>query len=150
MAYTMENFDRDYFIRHFPLLTPKEQREALQGVAPETLLAGLSDEQIRRYLARRERGRRCGPHAKSRGKTAMSIARRAELLVAIEELCRRYPEWRLGQLVANVAGWMDKDVWDIEDEDLLLAARLHLRHSPQPTQATADAPRDTPPAPTNK
>jgi hypothetical protein len=51
---------------------------------------------------------------------------RAELLAAIIELGRRYPDWRLGQLIANVAGWADRDVWDAEDADLLRAARLHL------------------------
>jgi hypothetical protein len=52
---------------------------------------------------------------------------RAELLAAITELCQRYPDWRLGQLVANVAGWADEEVWDVEDEQLLQAARLHLQ-----------------------
>ena len=51
---------------------------------------------------------------------------RAELLAAITELCVRYPHWRLGQLIANVAGWADQEIWDVEDEQLLDAARLHL------------------------
>jgi hypothetical protein len=50
-----------------------------------------------------------------------------ELLNAIAELQRLYPHWRLGQLIANVAGWADQDVWDVEDEQLLAAAELHLR-----------------------
>jgi hypothetical protein len=52
---------------------------------------------------------------------------RDELLAAIAELCRCYPNWRLGQLVANVAGWADQEIWDIEDEQLLSAARAHLQ-----------------------
>jgi hypothetical protein len=56
----------------------------------------------------------------------MNSQRRAELLEALAELGRRYPEWRLGQLLANVAGWADQDVWDVEDEQLLQAARSHL------------------------
>ena len=52
---------------------------------------------------------------------------RAELLAAIVELGQRYPNWRLGQLLANVAGWADQEIWDVEDEQLLEAARLHLR-----------------------
>ena len=52
---------------------------------------------------------------------------RGELLDSLAELRRRYPEWRLGQLVANVAGWADKDVWDIEDDQLLSAAEEHLQ-----------------------
>jgi hypothetical protein len=57
----------------------------------------------------------------------MNNEQRAELLTAIAELARRYPNWRLGQLVANVAGWADQDIWDVEDEQLLEAASLHLR-----------------------
>jgi hypothetical protein len=53
--------------------------------------------------------------------------RRAELMEAIAELQRRYPAWRLGQLIVNVAGWADQEVWDVEDEQLLAAARLHLQ-----------------------
>jgi hypothetical protein len=52
---------------------------------------------------------------------------RADLLAAIARLGERYPNWRLGQLIANVAGWGDHDVWDVEDEQLLEAARQHLR-----------------------
>jgi hypothetical protein len=51
---------------------------------------------------------------------------RSELLRALAELARRYPDWRFGQLVSNVAGWTDVDVWEVEDEELLAAARGHL------------------------
>jgi hypothetical protein len=57
----------------------------------------------------------------------MNSQQRVELLAAVAELCQRYPDWRLGQLVANVAGWADQDIWDVEDEQLLEAARLHLQ-----------------------
>jgi hypothetical protein len=53
---------------------------------------------------------------------------RVELLEAITDLCRHYPHWRLGQLVANVAGWADQDAWDIEDEQLLAAVQMHMHH----------------------
>ena len=56
----------------------------------------------------------------------MNSQQRANLLEAISELCLRYPHWRFGQLVANVAGWADQEIWDVEDEQLLKAARLHL------------------------
>jgi hypothetical protein len=56
----------------------------------------------------------------------MSVQTRADLLEAIAALGRKYPEWRLGQLVSNVAGWTNSDVWDIEDEPLLDAIRSHL------------------------
>lgn len=49
-----------------------------------------------------------------------------ELMEAIAELQRRYPDWRLGQLIANIAGWAGQEIWDIEDEQILAAARSHL------------------------
>ena len=76
MSYTMEDFRRDYIKDHFLLLTPEEQRESLErlpperrrevlaslppeerreilaGLPPEERLAGLSAEQIRKYLDR--------------------------------------------------------------------------------------------------
>ena len=56
----------------------------------------------------------------------MKNGNRAELLEVIAELCEKHPGWRLGQVIANVAGWADEDVWDVEDEQLLEAARLYL------------------------
>ncbi len=53
-----------------------------------------------------------------------------DLLAAIAELRQRYPSWRLGQLIVNVAGWADQEIWDVEDEQLLEAARLHLEQLP--------------------
>lgn len=51
---------------------------------------------------------------------------RTELFAALAELSRLYPHWRFGQLVANLAGWADAEVWDAEDGQLLSAARKHL------------------------
>jgi hypothetical protein len=62
----------------------------------------------------------------------MNNQERAELLAAIAELCQRYPQWRLGQLIANLAGWADQEIWDVEDEQLLQAARLHLNQFVSP------------------
>jgi hypothetical protein len=62
MPYTMEDFEREYAKKHFPKLTPKEQREALElltpgqqrdllkSLPPEERLAGLSADEIRTYL----------------------------------------------------------------------------------------------------
>jgi len=51
----------------------------------------------------------------------------AQLLADFEELC---PEIRLGQLVTNLAylarGPSNGSVWDVEDAELLAAARKHL------------------------
>jgi len=49
-----------------------------------------------------------------------------ELLEAMSELRVLFPDWRMGQLVANLAtsaGAKDGAIWDIEDDQLLLAAR---------------------------
>jgi hypothetical protein len=59
-----------------------------------------------------------------------------DLFAALAELSRRYPDWRIGQLVANVAGWADEDIWDVDDERLLAAATAHLQQ-----QATEAAPK---------
>jgi hypothetical protein len=62
---------------------------------------------------------------------------REALFAALAELSRRYPDWRIGQLVSNVAGWADVDVWDVEDDQLLAAVRAHLdqaAHREQPAQ----------------
>lgn len=56
----------------------------------------------------------------------MTDHERDDLFAALAELARRYPHWRVGQLVANVAGWADAEVWDAEDGQLLAAAHAHL------------------------
>ncbi|HYV36922.1 MAG TPA: hypothetical protein VE988_14545 [Gemmataceae bacterium] len=65
----------------------------------------------------------------------MNAKHQADLLAVLADLCQRYPEWRLGQLVANVAGWADREIWDVEDEQLLEAARLHLGQLSPPAEA---------------
>jgi len=47
-------------------------------------------------------------------------------------LRRRYPAWRFGQLIENIAGWADQDVWDVSDDELLEAARAHLDAAARP------------------
>jgi hypothetical protein len=56
----------------------------------------------------------------------MNECSRADLLSTLSELQKHYPEWRFGQLIANLAGWADRDVWEVEDDQLLQAARQHL------------------------
>ena len=55
---------------------------------------------------------------------------RKEILRALEELGDCYPEWRFGQLVANVSYWAKEPsveaVWDVEDEEFLEGIRSHL------------------------
>ena len=56
----------------------------------------------------------------------MITAKPTDLLEVLAELRCRYPAWRFGQLIANVAGWANEEVWDVEDDALLEAARSHL------------------------
>jgi hypothetical protein len=60
---------------------------------------------------------------------AMTNPDRTELFSALADLSRRYPHWRIGQLLANVAGWADAEIWDAEDDQLLAAIRAHLGSS---------------------
>ena len=62
---------------------------------------------------------------------------RSDVFAALAELARRYPHWRMGQLVANVAGWADAEVWDVEDDQLVAAIRSHLRAAERPVAASA-------------
>ncbi|MCY2988312.1 MAG: hypothetical protein NTY19_10685 [Planctomycetota bacterium] len=57
----------------------------------------------------------------------MITAEQADLLDVLAELRRQYPAWRFGQMIANVAGWADQEIWDIQDDILLEAARLHIQ-----------------------
>jgi hypothetical protein len=57
----------------------------------------------------------------------MNSSSHHELIAALTELRSLFPDWRLGQLVANLALAAghegDAAVWDVEDEQLLAAAR---------------------------
>jgi hypothetical protein len=57
----------------------------------------------------------------------MILSQTDGLLEAVSELRTLIPDWRMGQLVANLvtaAGGVDAGaIWDIEDERLLAAAR---------------------------
>ena len=86
MAYTWEDFERDYIKEHFPKLSPEEQEEVLRslpperrlaglppeqrlaGLPPEQRLAGLSAERIRQYLDRLTAGRPTAPRKPRRKK----------------------------------------------------------------------------------
>jgi hypothetical protein len=60
----------------------------------------------------------------------MTTPERQELLDVVTALSERYPHWRFGQLIANLSGWADAEVWDVEDGQLLAAARAHLEQLP--------------------
>lgn len=57
----------------------------------------------------------------------MNVSAAEQLIGALSELRALFPDWRMGQLVANLvtaAGGTDAGaIWDVEDEQLLVAAR---------------------------
>ena len=66
---------------------------------------------------------------------------RRELLAVLTELSEARPEYRLGQMLANLVllarGDAEGAVWDVEDEELLEAARRHLADLNIPRGSTA-------------
>jgi hypothetical protein len=60
----------------------------------------------------------------------MTIQIRREILQVLEELSNCCPEVRFGQLIANLSylakGPTNEAIWEVEDEELLAAARRHL------------------------
>ena len=60
----------------------------------------------------------------------MTTQVRQEILHVLEELSNCCPEVRFGQLIANLSylakGPTNEAIWDVEDEELLAAARKHL------------------------
>ena len=59
----------------------------------------------------------------------MTIDERRDLLLLIEQVSQRHPQWRLGQLIANLTTLANQNVWDVEDHELLEAARTHLEQT---------------------
>lgn len=61
----------------------------------------------------------------------MNRSTRDELLRVLSRFSEHAPEIRLGQLIANLAflarSTGPSDIWEVEDEELLEAARDHLR-----------------------
>jgi hypothetical protein len=55
---------------------------------------------------------------------------RRDVLQALGELSEAFPEWRLGQMIANLAvvarGATSEAIWDVEDDELLAAIRRQL------------------------
>ena len=62
----------------------------------------------------------------------MTDPARQELLAVLAELSAACPEMRFGQLIANLAtlarGLTAEGLWDVEDEELLAAAKKQLEH----------------------
>ena len=55
---------------------------------------------------------------------------REKILHCIEKLTKIYPDWRFGQLVANVSYWAKgatkSAIWDVNDEEFYNAAMKHI------------------------
>jgi hypothetical protein len=68
MAYTMEDFERDWMKKHLPKLPPQELEDVLQTLPLEARLTGLSEEQIRQYLDRTTAGRKTSSRTPRRKK----------------------------------------------------------------------------------
>jgi hypothetical protein len=60
----------------------------------------------------------------------MTTQVRKDILRVVAELSECSPEVRFGQLIANLSylakGPTNEAIWDVEDEELLVAARKHL------------------------
>jgi hypothetical protein len=60
----------------------------------------------------------------------MITAERQEILRLLEQLSELTPEVRFGQLIANLSylavGPTNEAIWDMEDEQLVVALRKHI------------------------
>jgi len=57
------------------------------------------------------------------------------VLEFVERLWRKHPDWRLGQLISNVASWRNQDVWDLEEDELVAEIERHIHQA----EATAQS-----------
>ncbi len=61
----------------------------------------------------------------------MSPSENTRLMNALSALRKHYPDWRFGQIIANIATWAkgpsSEAVWDVTDTELLAAAEEHLK-----------------------
>ena len=60
----------------------------------------------------------------------MTNSLRQQVLSGLEELSTGYPDWRFGQMIANLAvvarGPENESIWEMEDEELLTAIRWQI------------------------
>ena len=67
----------------------------------------------------------------------MTDSMRQDVLQALGELSVEFPQWRLGQMIANLAvvarGANVEAIWDVEDQELLEAIRSQLEKRSVPS-----------------
>jgi hypothetical protein len=72
----------------------------------------------------------------------MTTEVRREVLQVLSDLSECCPDVRFGQLIANLSylakGPTNEAIWDLEDEDLLAAARKHLEERREKTSTRRD------------
>ena len=54
-------------------------------------------------------------------------AERRDLLEVLRRLQQLHADWRFGQAAVQVAGWCAATLYDAEDQQMVVAARKHLR-----------------------
>ena len=63
-----------------------------------------------------------------------------QMIEVVRRLRQLHPEWRVGQLVANIAiaarGPTESAVWDVEDSEFMTAAEEHLNFNASVSEAT--------------
>jgi hypothetical protein len=68
---------------------------------------------------------------------------RFELIAALSQLIQLRPEWRFGQMVANLAMTAGRfeagAVWDLEDDEALAAARMLIGQYAEMDSSSAEA-----------
>jgi len=100
------------------------------GVTRATRVARLLPRRTVRVEVMRTIARPVGHLAHHRGHTPMTSKElRRDILRALAELFEHTPDVRFGQLIANLAviarGPTPEAIWDVEDDELLDAARAH-------------------------
>ena len=63
-------------------------------------------------------------------KETMSDDTRRDILDVLDNLMQEHPDWRVGQLVANIAflaRQTNSATWDVENEEFVQTARQHLQ-----------------------
>lgn len=61
------------------------------------------------------------------------------VLRELERIWQRHPDWRLGQLLSNLAAWAEEDVWDIEEDVLVREINTHLSNLERIERGEIDA-----------